>query len=57
MDQTLSHLNATSQELLCYALITYLRWGIIHPFCDKWLDVQFKALVLYLKVEKELGNL
>lgn len=53
----LRHVKYRTQEDICYGLIAFLRWGIIRPFEDKWVNRLFQSLVLYLRTEKELGSL
>ena len=53
----LRHLKKVTQEDICYGLIAFLRWGIIRPFEDQWVNRLFQSLVLYLRTEKELGSL
>lgn len=54
---TLRHLKKRTQEDICYGIIAYLRWGINRPFTDRWLNIQFQSLILFLRTEKELGNM
>ena len=53
----LRHVKYRTQYDLCIALVAYLRWGIIRPFDDTWVNRNYQALVLYLRTERELGNL
>lgn len=53
----LRHVKHRTQEDICYGLIAFLRWGIIRPFEDQWVNRLFQSLVLYLRTEKELGSL
>lgn len=53
----LRHLKKLTQEDICYGIIAFLRWGIIRPFEDQWVNRHFQSLVLFLRTEKELGNL
>lgn len=55
--QNLRHLKKTTQEDICYGILAFLRWGIIRPFNDVWVNRQYQALILFLSTEKELGNL
>ena len=53
----LRHLKKLTQEDICYGIIAFLRWGIIRPFEDQWVNRHYQSLVLFLRTEKELGNL
>ena len=53
----LRHLKKPTQEDICLGIITFLRWGIIRAFEDQWVNRHYQALVLFLRTEKELGNL
>lgn len=53
----LRHLKKQTQEDICYGIIAFLRWGIIRPFEDQWVNRHYQSLVLFLRTEKELGNL
>jgi len=55
--ENLRHLKHRTQYDVCIALVAFLRWGIIRPFEDAWVNRHFQALILYLKTERELGNL
>lgn len=53
----LRNLKKRVQEDICYGIIANLRWGIVRPYEDQWVNRQYQALILYLRTEKELGNL
>lgn len=53
----LRHLKKRTQEDICYGITAYLRWGIMRPFTDRWVNIQFQSLILFLRTEKELGSL
>ena len=41
----LRHIKHRTQYDLCIALVAYLRWGIIRPFDDTWVNRNYQALV------------
>ena len=51
------HLKHRTQEDLCYGIIAWLRWGIIRPYTDAWVNRTFQAIILYLRNEREIGNI
>lgn len=53
----LRHVKNRTQEEICYGLTAFLRWGIIRPYEDMWVNRLYQSLVLYLRTEKELGYL
>lgn len=53
----LRHVKYHTQEDICYGLVAFLRWGIIRLYEDQWVNRLYQSLVLYLRTEKELGNL
>ncbi|MDO4959322.1 MAG: hypothetical protein Q4E68_08750 [Prevotellaceae bacterium] len=55
--QNFRHIKRRTQEDICYGLLAFLRWGIIRPFEDKWVNKLFQALLIYLKTERSLGKL
>lgn len=52
--QNFRHLKKRTQEDISYGIIAWLRWGIIRPFCDPWVNRHFQALLIYLRTEREL---
>lgn len=55
--QNLRHLKPRSQEDLCYGLLAYIRWGIVRPFEDPWINRIYQSLIIYIKTEKALGSM
>lgn len=53
----LRHVKKQTQEDICYGILAFVRWGIIRPFDDIWVNRLYQSLILFLRTEKELGNL
>lgn len=53
----LRHLKHRTQYDVCIALVAFLRWGIMRPFEDAWVNRHYQSLILFLKTERELGNI